>query len=529
MVWQAGQSVYSDRYRIEKVLGQGGFGIAYLGRDRQGRKVVIKTLKDEVLCDNRNRYFCERFKDEALKLAVCRHPHIVGVQNTFSEPYTVVVNGKNQQISAFCLVMEFVDGYNLEQLVARQGALSETEALTYIRQIGSALGSIHDMGVIHRDIKPNNIIIRKDRPEAVLIDFGLARNFERDNEKDYTVALTHGYAPPEQYSRKIVASESLDIYALAGTLYFILTQRVPTSAMDRMLSAPLPPVTKYNPQLNSQLNQAIDRGMSLKVEQRPSSVGDWLALLPLSPEQPLSPPSSAKKTVPQETPKEKNAFPQKPQTPPPTKANKQIPAGDSLILEIIDPDLVHEEKPPHKSPNQVEPVLIAAELEFGGSTAETESDDELTLLDFDYHHQNSAAPTVPRQIQPASSLPKSNPSPKPAPVKPSPLQDWERITKNPKFVEAVFFLQSHEPQTISRIKKLCFVICTGNFPSSTQSLDNVKLSALLLKVLQKHTTYTQLQAAINSFVQNLSKPVTYSTIAKILLQATQTLYPREDL
>jgi serine/threonine protein kinase len=506
MVWQTGHSVYSDRYRIEKVLGQGGFGIAYLGRDRQGRKVVIKTLKDEVLCDSRNKYFCERFKDEALKLAVCRHPHIVSVQNTFTEPYTIAVNGKKQQISAFCLVMEFVDGHNLEELVMRQGPLPEALALTYINQIGSALSSIHDLGVIHRDIKPNNIIIRKDRHEAVLIDFGLARNFERDSEKDYTVALTHGYAPPEQYSRKIVASEALDIYALAGTLYFILTKRLPVPAMDRMLSAPMPPVTKFNPQLNSQINVAIDRGMALKIEQRPSSVEEWLALLPPVSDQSLPTPP-AQSAIAKEKVK-----------------SDAVARGESLILDIIDPELVHHPVP--IQPQQVEPVLIAAELEFGGLTKDTESDDELTLLDFDYH-SSPQAKSIPPKPQP--TLPKSTPAPPPSPAKPSSGMNWERISKNPKFTDAVFSLQSHEPQTISRIKKLCFVICTGNFPSSSQSLDNVKLSALLLKVLQKHTTYEQLQTAVNSFVQNLSKPITYSSIARLLLKATESLYPPENL
>ncbi|MFN3927331.1 MAG: serine/threonine-protein kinase [Pseudanabaenaceae cyanobacterium] len=292
MVWQTGQSLYGGRYRVARLLGQGGFGIAYLAHDQKGKPVVIKTLKDDVLLDKKNSYFCDRFKDEALKLAVCRHPHIVAVQNVFTEPYTVQVKGRPTQVEAFCLVMEFIDGENLAEMVKRRGALPELEAVTYIRQIGEALAFVHELGLLHRDIKPSNILIRRDRPEAVLIDFGLARSFLPDTELDFTVALTHGYAPPEQYSRRVAATVAVDIYALAGTLYYLLTKQIPAPAMDRMMSMPLLPVQKFNPQVSEVVSQAIYKGMELKPEQRPATMLAWLALLPpVNPDQvPLPPP-----------------------------------------------------------------------------------------------------------------------------------------------------------------------------------------------------------------------------------------------
>lgn len=289
MTWAEGKSLYGGRYRIEKVLGLGGFGIAYLANDQAGKPVVVKTLKDEVFLDEKQKYFCDRFKDEALRLAVCRHPHIVTIENFFEEPCMVSKGGKPLEIKVFCLVMEFIDGDTLVDLIRKRGALGENEAVTYIRQIGEALSAVHKLGVLHRDIKPSNIMVRRDRPEAVLIDFGLARNFIPDAERNYTVAMTHGYAPPEQYSTKFIASEAVDVYALAATLYFALTRQIPAPAMDRMLSIPLIPLENFNPKLSAVVTKAIYRGMELKPEQRSASMAKWLELLP-SPQGFTSPP-----------------------------------------------------------------------------------------------------------------------------------------------------------------------------------------------------------------------------------------------
>jgi len=232
----------------------GGFGVAYLARDWQERQVVIKTLRDEILIDPKNKYFCDRFKDEALRLAVCRHPHIVAVQNTFTEPYALQIENKVFTVEAFCLVMEYIEGESLEQIVRRRRGISEGEVVCYLHQIGSALAFVHDLGILHRDIKPSNILIRSTLGEAVLIDFGLARNFIHDSAKNYTVALTHGFAPPEQYSRKVVATEAVDVYALAATAYFALTGTNPISAMDRLLAIPQPTVQELTPNIGQKLN-----------------------------------------------------------------------------------------------------------------------------------------------------------------------------------------------------------------------------------------------------------------------------------
>ncbi|WP_242040686.1 serine/threonine-protein kinase [Coleofasciculus sp. FACHB-1120] len=270
MVWHPGQKLQGGRYIIEKQLGKGGFGIAYLAWNKKGRSVVIKTLKEEVLSDPERGAFLTKyrqdFRDEALRLSLCRHPHIVQMENSFHE-------GRLP-----CIVMEYIQGEDLWQCVKRQGVLSEAEALHYIRQIGSALSVIHDKGLLHRDVKPKNIMVRSDRAEAVLIDFGIAREFIPDVTLTHTQAMSNGFAPIEQYAERTRRGEYSDVYALAATLYYLLTATVPTAAFLRAAGIALDPPQQLNPNISDRVNQAILGGMAFTPEDRPKSVPDWLAL-----------------------------------------------------------------------------------------------------------------------------------------------------------------------------------------------------------------------------------------------------------
>ena len=126
MAWQAGTQLFGKRYTIERQLGEGGFGITYLAKKDNGKRVVIKTLKDELLRHKEFPKFRDRFRDEALRLSLCRHPYIVEIDNAFDEDKLP------------CIAMEYVEGEDLGTLVENQGYLSETEALQYIWQIGEA-------------------------------------------------------------------------------------------------------------------------------------------------------------------------------------------------------------------------------------------------------------------------------------------------------------------------------------------------------------------------------------------------------
>ncbi|MEH2331614.1 serine/threonine-protein kinase [Nostoc sp.] len=271
MVWNAGKSLFGGRYIIESQLGEGGIGITYLARNQRNQQRVIKTLKEEIL--NHPAWILHRnklrqdFRDEAVRLAVCHHPHIVQIETIFDEG------------NLPCMVMDYIEGEDLAQRLKRIGVLSEAEAVLYIRQIGDALTLIHSKGLLHRDLKPRNIMIRIDKLEAVLIDFGIAREFVPNMIQRHTVYRTPGFAPPEQYESEAPRGEYIDIYALAATLYNLLTAVVPTSADDRRHNINLEPPQYFNPNISNRVNQAIMCGMDLESTYRPQSVQEWLDLL----------------------------------------------------------------------------------------------------------------------------------------------------------------------------------------------------------------------------------------------------------
>lgn len=268
MVWTPGQRLNGDRYIIEGKLGEGGFGITYLAQKAQNRqRVVIKTLKDELLSDRNFAWFRDKFRDEALLLSLCKHPNIVKIDNYF-------IDGDLP-----CIAMEYVAGKDLWNLVEKRGILWETEALNYIRQVAEAVIVVHEKGLLHRDIKPQNIMVR-DNFDAVLIDFGLARGFIPDRTQQMTLGLTHGFAPPEQYGEIGRFAEYTDVYALAATLYYLLTKTPPTPAFMRALNHPLKPPFQINPNISDAVHRAIMKGMEMNETKRPQSVEKWLAMLP---------------------------------------------------------------------------------------------------------------------------------------------------------------------------------------------------------------------------------------------------------
>jgi eukaryotic-like serine/threonine-protein kinase len=288
MGWAAGQKLHGDRYIIQRELGKGGFGVTYLAKNKKGDLVVIKTIKDEVFTDsqissiNKDKLLRD-FRDEALRLALCRHPHIVQIDNAFYEG------------SVPCIVMEYVEGEDLSEIVDRRGSLPESEAINYIEQIGQALAIIHEKGFLHRDIKPQNIMIRAGKQEAVLIDFGVAREFVTDVTMMHTQTLTNGFAPIEQYAPQARRGEYTDVYALAATLYYILTKQIPLPAPAMAANIPLSPPQQINSQISDRVSEAILKGMAFAGENRPQSVEAWLELM--QPSSDTSRSATPKKTV----------------------------------------------------------------------------------------------------------------------------------------------------------------------------------------------------------------------------------------
>jgi serine/threonine-protein kinase len=263
-----GKSLQGGQYTLTEMLGRGGFGVTFKATHHFLQETyVVKTLNPDFQNDPQFPELVEKFRDEAKRLKLCEHPHIVRMRDFFVEdgvPY---------------LVMDYIPGQSLEQVVFPDHPLSEALAVHYIRQIGSALDLVHQKGLLHRDIKPENIILRDQTDQVVLIDFGIARKFVPGKTEAHTNLVTVGYAPVEQYMLKAKRSPATDVYALAATLYALVTARVPVASILRDRQT-MPEPRMVNPHISPALNQAILRGMAMEIEQRPASVREWMALLP---------------------------------------------------------------------------------------------------------------------------------------------------------------------------------------------------------------------------------------------------------
>ncbi|MFB2836304.1 serine/threonine protein kinase [Floridanema evergladense] len=281
----AGKVLQNGKYVLENAIGQGGFGITYKATHNYlGQTVVIKTLNEELRREGYFERFQQQFIAEAQRLAKCQHPNIVRVLDFFEE--------EGQSF----IVMDYIPGPTLAELVAPGQPLAEAQAIRYIRQIGSALKVVHKNGLLHRDVKPQNIIRREGTETVILIDFGIAREFTLGVTQTHTGVLSAGYAPIEQYLPQARRSPATDVYALAATLYFLLTGQPPVaSALRDRISLPNP--SELNPNINRQTEQAILRGMEMEAAKRPQTIENWLSLLPSTEPENLELTTNATETI----------------------------------------------------------------------------------------------------------------------------------------------------------------------------------------------------------------------------------------
>ena len=241
MTLQINSTLQSGRYRILSILGQGGFGITYLAEQTMlGRKVAIKEFFMKGLCDRDESTshvtlgtaasrdtvirFREKFLKEARNNAKLNHSNIVRIFDVFEENGTAYY------------VMDYIGGKSLSGKVKSEGPLTEETATRYILQVADALEYIHSHKMNHLDVKPANVVLNDETGAAVLIDFGLSKQYDSTGEQTSTtpVGISDGYAPMEQYKTGGVGSFSpqTDIYSLGATFYYLLTGLVPPSASD---------------------------------------------------------------------------------------------------------------------------------------------------------------------------------------------------------------------------------------------------------------------------------------------------------
>ncbi|MBA2391649.1 MAG: serine/threonine protein kinase [Ktedonobacteraceae bacterium] len=266
-------TVVQGRYVIEDLLGRGGFGAVYLVRDQRTRGNLF-ALKEITDTSKQER---ERFAFECEVLKRLDHHALPRVYRVFDD-------GKSARAY---MLMDYIEGPNLERLRLQQPEkrFAVEKALDILAPIFAVVGYLHkqDPPIIHRDVKPANIIVPASNDEAVLVDLGIAKEYNIDATTTAVRRCSPGYGAPEQYDTG--TNPRTDIYGLAATLYVLLTGVIPTDAFFRMAqiggrkSDPLEPVAQLVPSIPSSVSAAIQKAMSINSADRFASVEEfWQAL-----------------------------------------------------------------------------------------------------------------------------------------------------------------------------------------------------------------------------------------------------------
>jgi eukaryotic-like serine/threonine-protein kinase len=275
-------ALQNGKYVIETQLGQGIFGITYRAINTESSEtVVIKTLTETLRQHSQFDQFKQKFLETSELLSCCQHPNLVKVLDWFEDagrPY---------------LVMEYIPGQTLAELIQSK-VFSQAKAIEYIRQIGDGLSVLHAAGLLHLNVKPQNIIRRQDSDSVVLCEFGIACEFTPGIMQTHASLVSAGYAPLELYVFKAKRSPATDIYALAATFYCLVTGRPPlpspvrkalrskegiNAAVLQEHRSSLPNQHSSTPKLSPALKQVIGRGLQMAPPRRPQTVQAWLDLL----------------------------------------------------------------------------------------------------------------------------------------------------------------------------------------------------------------------------------------------------------
>jgi serine/threonine-protein kinase len=263
----------AERYELEELVGSGGMSSVYRAHDRLlERSVALKILHEQF---TRDEDYVERFRREARSVAQLTHPNIV----------TVIDRG--EQDGRQFIVFEYVDGMNLKQLVESDGPLPVREAIELALQVARGLAFAHGQGLVHRDVKPQNVLLDADG-RAKVTDFGIARSLDVEGVTiTGTIMGTSSYIAPEQ-ARGEPVDEQTDVYSLGCVLYELLAGDVPyegdnfvTVAM-RHVNDPVPSVREVRPDVPLRLDWAIERAMAKDRDERFASMAEFASELEAS-------------------------------------------------------------------------------------------------------------------------------------------------------------------------------------------------------------------------------------------------------
>ena len=269
------------RYTIEGVLGQGGFGITYLGMDElHKKKVAIKEFFPQGIVTRNIEY------EDTVTVTLVgeKENYDKGKERFLKEAQTMAMFSKDKGIvkaldffeinNTAYIVMEYLEGVTLKQYLRENKRIDAEDLVELLVPLIEALDEIHSQGLIHRDISPDNIMVLPDG-RIKLMDFGAARDYTEFGEKSLSIVLKPGYAPPEQYQTHGVQGPWTDIYALCATMYKCITGENPPDAIDRLVDDHLKKISAFGFTVSPQIEEAIIKGMSVAAKDRYQNVGDF--------------------------------------------------------------------------------------------------------------------------------------------------------------------------------------------------------------------------------------------------------------
>lgn len=276
--------ILNERYLVGKVLGYGGFGVTYIGWDMLlNRIIAIKeyfpsnystraagSRKLTIYSGSNYEEFqmgLESFLTEAKRLAQMKNiANVVEIYDCIKENNTGYI------------IMEYLDGSSIKEILKRQGKYSYWEAEKIILSVLNTLAKVHKEGLIHRDIAPDNIFLTK-KNEIKLIDFGAARYAASVRSRSLSVFLKQGYAPPEQYSSHGNQGPWTDIYGVGATFYVMITDVIPEESVERMIKDELIPPSQLGVDIAPEKEKVLLTSMEIKQEKRFQTAEEFIQAL----------------------------------------------------------------------------------------------------------------------------------------------------------------------------------------------------------------------------------------------------------
>ena len=277
--WLKSNTVLSGRYTTRRVLGEGGMGIVYLGYDQVlETQVSIKEYFPRQYAIRKNDrgeiQTYEGTAEQCFSQGLDRFIHEARILAKFSSIDSIVmVKDFFYENGTAYIVMEFVEGESIKSLVEREGKMEPQKVLSLMRPILYDLDLLHKQGLLHRDISPDNILLRENG-RAVLIDFGAARMSENQENKTMTVFFKRGYSAEEQYMERLNKGAYTDVYGACATMYFMLTGIQPEESIRRILRDNVVPLTKFHDiSMPKSVKEAIMKGMAVRSTKRYATMG----------------------------------------------------------------------------------------------------------------------------------------------------------------------------------------------------------------------------------------------------------------